>query len=162
MVSYPEGSCRLVPHLRSYGGLKCLKDTPHQSHSLICKGSNQFNLWVEVWLVYALRIDASVYALGYRYLEVSISESGRSYTLWRWKGVRRKGKTSNQPREEIWDVGVCKLWSSHLQHKLGHDPESKDSTMSYLKFLRLIGESLGLVELYSFSLSKFCRKRFSC
>ena len=111
--------CRLVPHLGSFGGLKCLKDTLHQSHSHICKGSNRFNLWVEVLLVYTLRIDASVYALGYRYLEFSISEVGRSYTLWRWQGVRRKREPSNQPREEIQDGGVCKMWSSHLQHKLG-------------------------------------------
>ena len=74
----------------------------------------------------------------------------------------KRGGASNQPKEEIQDVGVCKVWSSPLQHKLGHDPESKDFTMSYLKFLRLIGQSLGLVELYSFSLSKFCPKGFSC
>ncbi|KAH0884924.1 hypothetical protein HID58_061020 [Brassica napus] len=65
----------------------------------------------------------------------------------------KRGGASNQPKEEIQDVGVCKVWSSPLQHKLGHDPESKDSTMSYQKFLRLTGQSLGHVELYSFSLS---------
>ena len=74
----------------------------------------------------------------------------------------KRGGASNQPKEEIQDVGVCKVWSSPLQHKLGHDPESKDSTMSYQKFLRLTGQSLGHVELYSFSLSKFCSKGFSC
>ena len=46
--------------------------------STICKGSNQFNLWVEGWLVYAFRIDVSAYAFCCRFLELSVAEAGCS------------------------------------------------------------------------------------
>ena len=45
-----------------------------------------------------------------------------------------------------------------MQHNLGHDPEFKDTIMSYLKFLRLTGQSLSLVVLYSLFLARFCLK----
>ena len=73
---------------------------------------------------------------------------------------RGRHQTSQENRSEML---VCASFGVHpCSTKSSHDPESKDSTMSYLKFLRLTGQSLGIVELYSFSLSKFCPKGFSC
>ena len=55
---------------------------------------------------------------------------------------------------------VCTSFEE-LLHQLGHDPEFFVSNHTDSKAQRLNGQSLGLGDLYSFSLARFCPNGFS-